>query len=132
MTLQTQPFSPVGPGAAVPPVDRRWMWVGLAAAGVAAMGLYSTDLVALGERWATDAGWGHGFVIPLIGCYFIFLKWDTLRTMTPRGSLWGLAILLVGVAGQALFRVTGLAHMSLLSIVVVLYGLTLFVFGWDY
>jgi exosortase len=36
------------------------------------------------------------------------------------------------VVGQVLYRATGTAHMSMLSILVVLMGTTLFVLGWDY
>ena len=38
----------------------------------------------------------------------------------------------MGVVGQILFRATGVLHMSTLSIVVVLLGTVLFVFGWEY
>jgi exosortase len=71
-------------------------------------------------------------VVPLISLFFIRLKWEHLRRLTPAGSMWGLAIAAVGVVGQIFFRATGLEHMSGLSIVVVLDGLVLFVFGWQY
>ncbi|HEY4330812.1 MAG TPA: exosortase/archaeosortase family protein [Phycisphaerae bacterium] len=93
---------------------------------------YATNFLNLFERWSSDAGWSHGFVVPLIALFFIRLKWDKLRALEPTGSMWGLVVLLIGGGGQVLFRATGLEHMSCLSIPVVLFGVVLFVFGWEY
>lgn len=129
---------PGGGGAPLAPLggDNGPPWfmtsVALAAVAVAMASFYFTDLLQLLERWSKDAGWSHGFVVPLISLFFIRLKWEKLQQLRPAGSLWGLAVLLVGAAGQVLFRATGLQHMSGLSIPVVLYGLVLFVFGWEY
>jgi len=129
--------SPSGSDALLPPllpVSDAWYataWT-LGLAAVCMVFLYPTNILHLLERWSKDAGWSHGFVVPLISLFFIRLKWEQLRALTPAGSLWGLAILAVGVVSQILFRATGLEHMSALSIVVVLYGVVLCVFGWQY
>ena len=90
------------------------------------------NLERLVQRWTSDAGWSHGFVVPLISLFFIYIKWDVLRQLQPVGSLAGLAVMVVAVCGQVLFRATGLEHMSSLSIPLLLLGVTLFVFGWEY
>ena len=120
-----------GPGPASP-IHWQPIWLVLAAAGLLMVFLYPTDLQHLVARWISDAGWSHGFVVPLISAFFIRLKWDTLRELTPKGSLWGVAVILVGVCGQVLYRATGLSYMSDLSLLVVLFGMVLFVFGWQY
>src|SRR4051812_42995045 len=118
---------PSGGGGMLPPplpLNDAWRataW-SLAVAAVCLVLLYPTNLLHLLERWSRDAGWSHGFVVPLIALFFIRLKWEQLRQLTPAGSLWGLAILAVGIVAQILFRATGVEHMSFLSIVVVLYG----------
>lgn len=114
--------------------DDDWRWVGMSLVGVAAvMGLlFSTCLEHLLERWTHDAGWSHGFVVPLISLFFIRNKWDVLRTLKPQGSMAGLGVMLVAVIGQVLFRATGLEHMSLVAMPVLVFGLVLFVFGWEY
>ena len=71
-------------------------------------------------------------MVPLISIFLISVKWDTLRQLTPRGALSGLWILILGVTGEVLFRATATTHMSNLSILVVLIGGVLLVFGWDY
>ncbi len=121
--------APIASGSGI---SWKWIWIGMAAAGLAVILFYPNDLLGLVERWATQAAWGHGFIVPLLSCFFIQVKWDTLRRLKPRGSWWGLGMLLVGVCGQVLFRATGVASMSLLSLMVVLFGIALFVFGWEY
>jgi exosortase len=110
----------------------RWVWLVLAAAGVGIWLLFSMNLQHLVERWTHDAGWSHGFVVPLISLFFVHAKWDVLRQLQPSGSIVGLAVALVAVCGQVLFRATGLEHMSFLSIPLLLFGVFLFVFGWEY
>jgi exosortase len=124
-------------GGPLPPLgtpDLNWnaIWIVLAVVGLLIVLLYPTDLQRLAARWASDAGWSHGIVVPLIAVFFVRLKWDTLCQLTPRESLWGVAVLLAGVMGQVLFRATGLAYMSDLSLMVVLLGVLLFVFGWEH
>ncbi len=94
--------------------------------------LYQAELINLVDRWNTDPGWSHGFVVPIISGYFIWMKWDILRKLTPKPSWVGLAVLIFGVVGQMLFRSTGTLPMSHLSIVVVLFGAVLFLFGWEF
>jgi len=118
----------------VPAMAIRWegVWISLAVAGALMAVLYRAAFADLFGRWTNDAGWSHGFVVPLISIFFIRLKWDTLRRLTPRGSLWGVVVLLIGVCAQVLFRATGLMDMSNLTVLVVLFGTVLFVFGWEY
>ena len=86
-----------------------WRWIGLSLAlgGVCMVLLYSTNLLQLFERWANDAGWSHGFVVPLISLFFIRLKWDKLVELEPAGSMWGLAVLLVGAVDRCSFGQRG-------------------------
>jgi exosortase len=115
-----------------PPLQWGAIWGTLAGVGAVLVLLYSTALSALTNRWVSDAGWSHGFVVPLISLFFIRLKWDTLVRLVPQGTWLGLAVLLIGIGGQICFRATGLSHMAILSMVTSLYGIVLFVFGWEY
>lgn len=121
-------------GAAAPHVQFEWNGIFgvLAVALVVAGVLYSTALQELYNKWSSDSGWSHGFVVPLISLFFVRLKWDTLRTLAPQGTWLGLLVMLVGIGGQLSFRVTGLSHMSAVSFLVVLVGLVLLVFGKEF
>jgi exosortase len=110
----------------------RWVWIALIGVGVGMWLLYAGNFKHLAQRWTNDAGWSHGFVVPLISMFFIWNKWEILRQMTPRGSMVGAVVLLVAVCGQVLFRATGVEHMSFVSLPLVFFGLVLFVFGWEH
>jgi exosortase len=111
-------------------------WNRLMAAGIAAaicfLVLYQSELLGLVGRWNSDPGWSHGFVVPIISGFFVWTKWETLRQLQPKGTWLGLGMMAFGVLGQVLFRATGTVQMSDLSIVVLLYGAVLFLFGWAY
>ncbi|MCL2645498.1 MAG: exosortase/archaeosortase family protein [Phycisphaerales bacterium] len=120
--------------AAVDALPLNWSFIGLAIAfvGVCFLCLYPYEFLGLLIRWYSDSGWSHGFVVPLISAFFISLKWDKLRQLTPRFSLAGLFVLLLGIVGQVCFRATGTDHMSNLSMLVVLLGGSLFILGWEF
>ena len=134
----TLPSAPVSAGtitAEAPATissNSSWLILTLLGAAVAAAIFFSTSLEHLIERWTHDAGWSHGFVVPLISLSFIRSKWDILKALQPRGSMLGLLVILIAVGGQVLFRATGLEHMSLIAMPVLLFGLVLFIFGWEY
>lgn len=117
----------LSPGIAWNPI-----WTALGVFGLVMGIFYYAALTQLIDRWISDAGWSHGFVVPLISVFFIRIKWETLVQLVPQGTWLGLLVLAVGVGGQICFRASGLSHMSMLSFITSLYGIVLFVFGWDY
>ena len=106
--------------------------LGTAFFGAAFAEFYWNNLKELTATWWTDAGWSHGFAIPLLSIYLIRLHRDDLARMKIQGAWVGLVILLLGTMGQVVFRATGTSHMSNLSMIVILTGATLWVFGWEY
>jgi exosortase len=107
-----------------------WALVG---AGVCFLLLYYNEIVGLTNIWYSDISWSHGFVVPLISIFFIWNKWETLRRLVPKGAtVAGGLLVMLGVVGQVLFRATGTVHMSNLSMLVVMYGMVLYVFGWEH
>jgi exosortase len=143
-TAQTAPVATTSAAAVLPPqvlsdpsllpasVDWKRVAIGLAGAGLCFLALYPSELMGLENKWYTDSGWSHGFVVPLISIFLIRNKWETLRTIAPQRAWMGLVVLLLGVVGQLLFRATGNVHMSSISILVVLFGAVLFVLGWNF
>jgi len=128
----TPPLSPSPVLSLSPSLNWSALGPALALVGVFFLFLYVYELVGLMSRWYSDSGWSHGFVVPLISAFFISIKWDQLRQLTPRFSMAGLCVLMLGIIGQVCFRATGTDHMSNLSMLVVLLGASLFVFGWEY
>lgn len=94
--------------------------------------LFEINARQLVHTWYTDPDWSHGFLVPLIAVYLAYLHKDTLVKLRPKGTKVGLALLLYGVASQVLFRIAGQPQASNLTILVVLFGLVLWILGWDY
>ncbi|HVX84073.1 MAG TPA: exosortase/archaeosortase family protein [Phycisphaerae bacterium] len=118
----------------VPVADKipRGAWLGLAAVFVGMVAAYHVELVNLVTQWATDEGWSHGFVVPVLAGVFAWWRRDLLLKLRPKGTVLGLVLVLMGVVGHVLFRAGGVVHMSYLSMMVVLYGVVLWALGWDY
>jgi exosortase len=112
------------------------MTIRLAAAALAVTGafslLYQDVLVKLAHDWATDDNYSHGFLIVPLALYFAWQRREALALSRRRPSLLGLpiivgsiAVMVVGVLGAELF----LTRISMLGVVA---GFILFVFGFSY
>ncbi len=99
--------------------------------GLAFYLLYQINFAQLVHVWSTNPNFSQGFLIPVISAIFIMLRWDTLCRLPVKPAPIGLAILAFGVFGQVLFRITGQEQFSDLSMLVVLFGLGLWLLGWE-
>lgn len=120
MTMTERSSSPPGPLAAAP-------W--LLAAGALAW-LYGPIVLAMAWNWADDPNYSHGFLVPAISAW---LLWRDRRELArlQAGPNWlglvvvagSLAVLLLGRLGHELF-------LQRLSLVPLLWGLCLLLWGW--
>lgn len=107
-------------------------WAAIAAATLSFVVLYRDVLVKLVHDWATDDNYSHGFLIIPIAIYFAWERRERLRDAALRPSMLGLVVvigslatLVAGILGAELF-------LTRVSIVGVVTGLVLFVFGWQH
>jgi len=104
--------------------SRNWIWWVVAALCAALLGVvYSNALVSMFNVWVDDENYGHGFFVPVISLFLIWLKRDTIRALEPRGSWWGLSLILVGVALYGLGELGALYTLLHLSFWCVVVGL---------
>ncbi len=125
---------PQTPMAALPieaQVPNYW-WVGLLAILGLIVWFYLHDFALMSKLWIEDASWSHGFLIPVFAGFFVYLQWETLKRLPLKGTTWGLPLMLFGIASHVLFLTTGQLHMSDMSLLVVCFGLVLFLLGVDY
>lgn len=93
--------------------------------------LYWRVIAHLVRDWANDGNYSHGFLIIPLSLYFVWERRARLRRLSPRPSAAGfvvvvgsLAVLLAGLMGAELF-------LTRISIVGVLAGSIVFLFGWE-
>jgi exosortase A len=107
---------------------RKLMAVALLTFGVVLV--YWQVLRKLVYDWGHDDNYSHGFLIIPIALYFVWERRAKLSAITPRPTWFGLVVfaggilvLLAGLLGSELF-------LSRISLIGVLAGMILFLFGW--
>jgi len=92
--------------------------------------LYAPILARLARQWWTDPNFSHGFFVPAFSLYVLWQNRDKLRAVDRAPSSWGLllvlfslGILTLGVFGAELF-------LSRISLVLLLAGMVIFLYGW--
>jgi len=109
------------------------MVVGLTAAFVL-LGLavtYADSLAYLVQQWTENENYGHGFFIPIISLLLVWLKRERIRRLQPRGSWWGVPIVLLAIGLYGFGEFGSLYVLLHLSLLLMLAGLCLTVFGRD-
>ncbi len=91
---------------------------------------YAKVLGTLAWAWWDNTVYSHGFLVPLISMYLVYVKRDSLKGSAASPSyLFGLGILLSGIAMLIAGNAAGVMVVQELSIVVTLAGAILIVFG---
>jgi exosortase len=119
---------PVRGGGSVSPLA----WLIIALMVLEFLVLYRINFLQLVSVWYSNPNFSQGFAIPFISAFFVYQQWPVLRSLEPQRSAVGLALLIFGTATQVLFLVTGQIQFSELSMLVVLFGMFLWMLGWDY
>ncbi len=83
-------------------------------------------------RWLHDGNWSHGWLIPAFSLYFLHINRDKLMQCRAKPSYLGAFVVAASLAamfmGAWVFR---MAYPQALSIVGVIFGLTLLLGGWN-
>ncbi len=85
-------------------------------------------LASMTDRWSTDPRYAHGYLVPVFSLALLWTRRARLDGVKPSGSIWGLALVGLGVVFQlagGYFRhdsVEGLAFLPYLSGIAVLLG----------
>lgn len=79
--------------------------------------------------WAYDPNYSHGFLVPVISGWFVWMRLPELRKAVVRPSNMGLAVMLASLALLVFGMTTAELYTSRLSLVVLLAGIILYLFG---
>ena len=99
---------------------------------VALAALYWPFLQSLVADWGTNDNYSHGYFIPFLTIYFIYHIRDELKQLEIRPNLLGLLIIAAGLGQLLIAKIGSEFFLQRTSLIIVLYGLVLFLLGWDY
>ena len=95
----------------------------------ALVGLYYPVLTSLAQDWSTNDNSSHGFFIPLISGYMVYALREELGRSAVRPANWGFIVLLAGLGQLYVARVGSEYFLQRTSLILVLLGLVLFLWG---
>ena len=95
----------------------------------ALVGLYYPVLTYLMHDWSTNDNYSHGFFIPLISGYMVYALREELGRITVRPANWGFIVLLAGLGQLYVARVGTEYFLQRTSLILVLLGMALFLWG---
>jgi exosortase len=79
--------------------------------------------------WSTNDNYSHGFFIPLISGYMVYALREELGRITVRPANWGFIVLLAGLGQLYVARVGSEYFLQRTSLILVLLGMVLFLWG---
>ncbi|MFZ5862724.1 MAG: exosortase W [Nitrospirota bacterium] len=92
--------------------------------------LYVPVLTALAAMWSASDDFGHGFLIPFIAGYLVWIKRDALRRVVfPPDPAWGLPLVLCAGLMLVAGKLGSVALLQELSLLVMLAGLVALLMG---
>jgi exosortase D (VPLPA-CTERM-specific) len=104
----------------------RWYLVGVV---LLLCALYWKIVPPMVQQWYQDENYSHGFIVPLIAGYFLYTRWDQLKDAPVTRCNAGLALVLFGLL-ELMIGWLGTEYFSMRSsLIVILAGLVLFLFG---
>ncbi len=95
----------------------------------ALVGLYYPVFIKLAHDWSTNDNYSHGFFIPLISGYMVYIMRAELKSLGMKPANWGLLVLLAGLGQLYIAQVGSEFFLQRTSIIPVLLGLALFLLG---
>jgi exosortase len=90
---------------------------------------YLNVFIKLIHDWATDGNYSHGFLVVPMAAYFAWQRRAALSRLTPRPCWWGIGVVIVSLAVLAAGVLGAELFLTRVSIVGVIAGTVLFVWG---
>ncbi len=106
-----------------------WMW-SIPVVGLLVL-LYWDITTVLVMDWYNDPDYSHGFLVPFLSAFFVWERWDDIRTTDVRPSWLGVGLLGFGLLMLIFGLIGAELYTQRCSLIVVLGGIILLVFGWN-
>ena len=98
---------------------------------IAVGALYWPVIVPMVKQWASDDNYSHGFLVPIISLYLAYMRKNELHSANIHPCNAGLALVLFGLMMLLLGWVATELLTMRSSLVVVLSGSILYLWGWE-
>ncbi|MGD9948034.1 MAG: exosortase/archaeosortase family protein [Desulfobulbus sp.] len=95
----------------------------------ALIGIYFPILVGLTQDWSTNDNYSHGYFIPFISGYMAYSMLGELRKLPSFAANWGLLFLIAGLGQLYIASVGSEFFLQRTSLIPVLLGISLFLWG---
>ena len=92
--------------------------------------LYAHAVATLVADWSVDPNFSHGFFIPPIALYMVWVKRKSLTSMTPAPSNQGLGLICLGMMIHLTGHIGAELFLMRFSMVTTLAGMVLYFWGW--
>jgi exosortase len=125
-------MNPSNPSNPTNPMNPRVLYGSLALLVLSFAILYYHAIAKMGMDWMTDDNYSHGFFIPVISGYLIWNNRDRLSRIPVRPASFGLLFLLGGLLLFVVGKIGAELFTMRFSILVVIWGLIVFLAGWGY
>jgi len=106
--------------------------VGVGAWVLSAALLYAAVLVKLVQQWGTDPTYSHGFLVPPIALFLVWQERDRLSDAPSRPSALGLVLIAVSLGLYVVGSLGAELFVTRVSLIGVVAGTVLYVFGWNH
>lgn len=98
--------------------------------GLVLSGLYFPVLTRLLHDWDIDPNYSHGYFVPFIAGFMVWTRKDSLQLCPVRPCPWGLALVVLGLLQLFVAWVGSEYFLQGVSLIVVLTGTVLTLWGW--
>ncbi|GJL50867.1 exosortase A [Candidatus Nitrospira salsa] len=93
--------------------------------------LYWDITNALVADWYNDPDYSHGFLVPFLSVFFVWERWGDITQTRIQPSWWGIGLLGFGLLMLVIGLVGAELYTQRCSLIAVLGGLVLLIFGWN-
>ncbi len=91
---------------------------------------YWSTLKWLYERYVgADSYYSHGFLVPLVTGYFIWAERETLKKIDIKSNVWGLVLIITSLLIHVLSMLAEVYFVSGYSLFLLVFGISLYVYG---
>ncbi|MCK4486907.1 MAG: exosortase, partial [Desulfobacterales bacterium] len=91
--------------------------------------LYFPFIRTMVHDWNIDANYSHGYLIPFISAYMIWSIRKELKQIDIAPSNWGLVLIALGLAQLTVAKIGSELFLQRTSMILVLFGVSLFLLG---